>query len=428
MGGVWRLVGRHRDYRLLVGAGIVSAVGDYALGVGLAYLVYDLTGSTLASAGLLVTSVLPQVLLASAAGVLVDRWDRRRTLAGALLLQVAVLAPLLAVTGEEDLWILYAVAAGQSLLEQLSTPAEQALVPHLVPAEDLVAANAVNAQAGNVARLVGGGLGGVVAAWGGLPALAVVDAATFVVGALLVLAIRPAAAHRPVAVGEPVASTPWWHVWRAGRSVAAGSRTLRVLLLFGALTAVGEGVMGTLFAPFVRDLLEGGPRGFGLIVGVQAVGGIVGGLVVAAFGRRIRPTRLLAGAAVVFGLVDLVIFLYPLVYVSLAPAVLLMAVVGIPGAATSAAFTTLLQRATADDFRGRVFGTLLGLKAGGVLVGALLAGWLGGFGDGALVATIAWQGAGYLLMGVVVLVTLVPGDRERPGVPDEPVGGVPARP
>jgi MFS family permease len=149
--------------------------------------------------------------------------------------------------------------------------------------------------------------------------------------------------------------------------------------------------------------------------------------VVAAVGPRIRPTRLLAGAAVLFGTVDLVIFLYPLVYVSLLPAVLLMATVGIPGAATTAAFTTLLQEATTDAFRGRVFGTLLGLEAGGVLVGSLLAGWLGGLGDTALVATIAWQGAGYVLMGVVVLVTLVPGDRERPVVPAEPPGDVPAR-
>ena len=258
--------------------------------------------------------MLPQVLLASAAGVLVDRWDRRRTLATTLLLQVAVLAPLLVVTDESRIWLLYVVAAAQSVLEQLSTPAEQALVPHLVPADRLVSANAVNGQARNVARLVGSGIGGVVAAWGGLPALAVVDAATFVGAALLVLAIRPLAAHRPLPDPslEPVPPTPWWQEWRAGLAVAAGSPVLRVLLMFSALTAVGEGIMGTLFAPFVRDVLHGGPQGFGLVAGIQAVGGIVGGLVVASVGDRFRPARLLAAASVAFGLVDLAIFLYPL--------------------------------------------------------------------------------------------------------------------
>jgi MFS family permease len=406
---LWRLLVDQRDYRLLVSAGLVSSLGDYLLGVGLVYLVYDLTGSTLASAGLLVVSVLPQVLLASAAGVLVDRWDRRRTLATTLLLQVAVLAPLLVVTDASRIWLLYVVAAAQSVLEQLSTPAEQALVPHLVPADRLVSANAVNGQARNVARLVGSGIGGVVAAWGGLPALAVVDAATFVGAALLVLAIRPLAAHRPLPDPslEPTPPTPWWQEWRAGLAVAAGSPVLRVLLMFSALTAVGEGIMGTLFAPFVRDVLHGGPQGFGLVAGIQAVGGIVGGLVVASVGDRFRPARLLAVAAVAFGLVDLAIFLYPLAWVSLVPAVVLMVVVGVPGAAVNASFLTLLQRSTDDAYRGRVFGTLLGLQSGGVLVGSLVAGWLGGYGDGALIATIAWQGAGYVLMGLVVAGTLV---------------------
>jgi MFS family permease len=182
---------------------------------------------------------------------------------------------------------------------------------------------------------------------------------------------------------------------------------LRVLLLFSALTAVGEGVMGTLFAPFVRDVLDGGPQGYGLVAGIQAVGGIVGGLVVASVGDRFRPARLLAAASVAFGGVDLAIFLYPLAWVSLVPAVVLMVVVGVPGAAVSASFLTLLQRSTDDAYRGRVFGTLLGVQSGGVLVGSLVAGWLGGFGDGALIATIAWQGAGYVLMGLVVAATLV---------------------
>ena len=395
MRALWRLLADQRDYRLLVSAGLVSSLGDYLLGVGLVYLVYDLTGSTLASAGLLVVSVLPQVLLASAAGVLVDRWDRRRTLATTLLLQVAVLAPLLVVTDESRIWLLYVVAAAQSVLEQLSTPAEQALVPHLVPADRLVSANAVNGQARNVARLVGSGIGGVVAAWGGLPALAVVDAATFVGAALLVLAIRPLAAHRPLPDPslEPAPPTPWWQEWRAGLAVAAGSPVLRVLLMFSALTAIGEGIMGTLFAPFVRDVLHGGPQGFGLVV--------------ASVGDRFRPARLLAAASVAFGLVDLAIFLYPLAWVSLVPAVVLMVVVGVPGAAVNASLLTLLQRSTDDAYRGRVFGTLLGLQSGGVLVGSLVAGWLGGYGDGALIATIAWQGAGYVLMGLVVAVTLV---------------------
>src|SRR4051812_32660044 len=272
---LWRLLADQRDYRLLVSAGLVSSLGDYLLGVGLVYLVYDLTGSTLASAGLLVVSVLPQVLLASAAGVLVDRWDRRRTLAATLLLQVAVLAPLLVVTDDSRIWLLYVVAAAQSVLEQLSTPAEQALVPHLVPADRLVAANAVNGQARSVARLVGGGIGGVGAAWGGLPALAVVDAVSFVGAALLVLAIRPTGTHRPLPDPSvvPPPPTPWWQEWRAGPAPAPRRPALPPLLAFSALTPPGGGGGGGRVAPLGRAGLRGGGGGGGGGGGLPAGGG-----------------------------------------------------------------------------------------------------------------------------------------------------------
>jgi MFS family permease len=426
MRGLWRLLAAHRDYRLLATAHLVSALGDYLLGVGLVYLVYDLTGSTLASAGMLVVSVLPQALLASPAGVLVDRWDRRRTLATCSVLQVAILAPLLFVTDDSRIWLLYVVAAAQALVEQLSFPAEQALVPHLVPPDDLVSANAVNGQAANIARLVGGSLGGVTAAWGGLPALAVVDAITFAVAAALVFAIRPQRAHAPVDPdAEPAPPDPWWTQWQAGLRVAMSSRTLKVLLVFEAGTAVGEGVMGTLFAPFVRDVLHGGAQGYGFVSGIQAVGGVLGGLAVAAYASRIEPVRLLAMASVAFGAIDLAIFLYPLAYVSVWPALVLMAVVGVPGAAVVASFTTLLQRGTSDAYRGRVFGTLLGLQSVGVLAGSLLAGWLGGLGGSrAIVAVIAWQGAGYVLLGLVVAATLGGRPAERPA--GEPLAARPA--
>jgi hypothetical protein len=114
--------------------------------------------------------------------------------------------------------------------------------------------------------------------------------------------------------------------------------------------------MGTLFAPFVRDVLHGSGQDYGLIVSVQAVGGIVGGVVAASLGQRVSPVTMFGAGAIVFGLVDLVMFLYPLVFVEIWPAVVCMVVVGVPGAVTIVGLTTLLQRHTTDAYRGRVFG------------------------------------------------------------------------
>ena len=80
---------------------------------------------------------------------------------------------------------------------------------------------------------------------------------------------------------------------------------LRALMIFALVTSVGEGIMGTLFTPFVEHVLHGSSQEFGLVVAAQAVGGIAGGMVVASLGHRVRASRLLSCGAIVFGLVDL---------------------------------------------------------------------------------------------------------------------------
>src|SRR5215468_6512522 len=94
---LWQLLAGHRNLRLLLAAGVISLTGDWILRTGLAYYVYALTGSTLASATTLLASVVPQIALASLAGVYVDRWDRRTTMVATNLLLAATLLPLLAV-------------------------------------------------------------------------------------------------------------------------------------------------------------------------------------------------------------------------------------------------------------------------------------------------------------------------------------------
>ncbi len=103
-------------------------------------------------------------------------------------------------------------------------------------------------------------------------------------------------------------------------------------MIFALVTSVGEGIMSTLFTPFVRHVLHGSSQEFGLVVAAQAVGGIAGGMVAASLGHRARASRLLSCGAIVFGLVDLAIFLYPLGYVAVWPAAVGMIVVGVPGA------------------------------------------------------------------------------------------------
>src|SRR3954464_8725811 len=132
-----RLLRRAPDLRLLLGAGLVSMTGDWLLSVGLAYSVYALTGSTLASAAALLSAFVPQVLVGSVAGVFVDRWDRKRTMVATNLLLAVGLLPLLVVSGEDWMWLVYVVLALQSCIEVFFAPAEQAFLPNVVEDADL---------------------------------------------------------------------------------------------------------------------------------------------------------------------------------------------------------------------------------------------------------------------------------------------------
>ncbi len=408
MRALWHVLARHRDYRLLLSAGLVSLVGDWVLRVGLAYYVYELTGSTLASAATLLASLVPQIVLGSLAGVYVDRWNRRRTMVVTNVLLALGLLPLLAVDDRHDIWIVYLVTVVQSTLAQFFITAEMALVPSLVPAGDLVTANALNGQNRDIARLVGAALGGVTTGLGGITLLTLTDMVSFVLAAGILTLMRRSPGETPPRPPR----RDLLREWADGARIALRSRTLRVLLLFAVITGIGEAAMATLMAPFVRDVLHGSAGAYGLILSVQAAGGIVGGLGAAALGPRFAPRHLLGYGALVFGALDLVLFLYPLLAPALWPAVVLMAAVGLPAAFAMAGLITIFQTATGDAHRGRVFGMLGTVEGAVMLVATVLAGTLGE--RLGIVAVIAVQGVAYCAAGLLVLL-LLPG--QRPGGP-----------
>ncbi|MBY8877376.1 MFS transporter [Actinacidiphila acidipaludis] len=413
MKAVWAVLTRQRDYRLLLSAGLISLTGDWILRTGLAFRVYEVTGSTLTSGSLLLASFVPSVVLGSLAGVFVDRWDRRRAMIVLNLLHVVALLPLLVVHDRQTIWIVYGVVLAQSCLQQFFVPAEQSLVPALTEPRHLLTANALNSQTRDVARLLGAALGGVLAAAGGIPLLATADAATFLAALALIWCIRHRAGPDPAALGGPAAATGARTAglrgavgrlaaeWKDGLRLCSSGRAMRVLFVFGLVTQIGEGVMSTLFAPFVRTELGGSAQAYGLIVSSQAVGGVAGGLVAAAAGSWLPAATMWGVGSVLFGLVDLTLFCSPLASDSLVPAFVCMILVGVPGAFTVAGSMTVLQRLTRDGSRGRVLGALGAVEGGAVLVGITAAGVLGTVVG--IIPMLVFQALGYLAGGCVVL-------------------------
>ncbi len=300
---------RHKNFALLWSAGLISLTGDWLLLIALPIYVYTLTHSTALTSVTFIVEALPSVLLGSVAGVFVDRWNRQRTMVAANLAQAAGLLPLLAVRSADQLWLVYTVSVVEAILALFFAPAEQSLLPTLVDEERLVAANALSALNGNLARLAGAPLGGLVAGLLGLGGAVVLDTTSFLLSSLLILAISVTGTAVPVncRVADPArAASAWtglWRAWTAGLSVVRRGRTVSALFLVMAVQAVAQGLFLVLFIVFVERALHNGPAAVGLLRGVQAIGGLLGGLAVAALGRRLPMASLVGLGAILFRLV-----------------------------------------------------------------------------------------------------------------------------
>ncbi len=426
---------RQRDFALLWLGGLISLAGDWVLAIGLPIYVFLLTHSVLATGLALLANRVPAILLGSVAGVFVDRWDRKRTMVIANVLLAAALLPLVLVRSADMVWIVYAVSAVESVLEQFVGPAQNALIPALVTQERLVAANSLNSLASSLARLGGPALGGVIAAVWGLWGIVLGDAVSFAVAALLLAGISAKRARRArvqsaeAGAGEHGSSFGrLLRDWADGMRVILGERALVVLFLAFAITNLGEGVFGTLYPVFVNRMLHGVALQIGELMSAQAVGGLLGGLAAGWIGERLLSHRLIGISAICFGAIDLAIVnapaLLPGARAALVPQwqvpifafeVGLFIAVGIPGIWMSTGGLALLQASAPESHRGRVFGVLGAvfalLNVAGILAASTLTQRLG------VVTMLNIQGAGYVVAGAL-LWWLLPRRRRGPAVAD----------
>jgi MFS family permease len=406
---------RAREFRRLWFAGLISDTGDWLLLVSLPILVYQLTGSTLGTAYAFLVELAPFILLAPVAGVLADRLDRRRLLVAVSAAQAAALLPLL---WRPDLPVVYAVIAVEAALASLFDPAKNALLPTLVGPDDLVSANSLVGLNQNLGRLLGGPLGGLLLAAGDLRVIVAADVASFLLALVLIAGLHPAP---PPATGTDAAG--------AARAAATapggrpfGRRPVRVGLLVVAVASVAQGLFVVLFVVFVARALHGDAAETGLLRGVQGIGAIAGGLLLA-FAARIRPGRLAGLACLAFGLLSLAVWNAPRLTTAPPLYVALFVAVGAPGVAMMTGVSTVLQTSTVDGERGRVFAALGVVAAAGQAVGMVAAGLLG---DRLGVVTVLnGQGCMYLLAGLLALAWLADRGAARP---PGPVAAVPAQP
>ena len=284
------------DFRRLYLAQAISDIGDGMTYLALFLLVLDLTGSTAAIALMSILVALPPVTVGLFAGAYADRHDRRRIMLVSDTLRAVVVLGMLLVAREEAIPALFALACLQAVVGTFFAPARMAMLPRVVPAEGLLAANSLSQATRMVASVIGGGITGVVAAVAGQvwPVL-IVDASTFLISVVLILGVTrdvglpsaaAAASAKAIGIGGAVLE---------GLRVIARSRALVAALAGISVTMLGLGAINVLFIPFLVNDLGASPAWAGPLEAAQTISMVLAGAVVATLSGRVSLPRLFVG-------------------------------------------------------------------------------------------------------------------------------------
>ena len=377
------------NYRWLWIGQFVSVIGDKINQIAMAMMVYAVTGSMLQMGLMLGITLLPAALFGLFAGVYVDRWDRRRTMVAADLVR-GVLVGLIPLVARFGIGWVYVIAFVVSSVSLFFVPAKRAIIPDLVPADELMAANSLDDASEAVAEFAGLAVGATLVALLGYAAAFGIDAVSFVFSAIMISRIslpRARTAAEPVKTGvlaEAVEGLRF--IWK--------SDVLRNLIGVYALAAVfGAGAIALSYALALKRFEAGAP-GVALLDAAVTAGAILGALAVGRSGAGRAGAKFLMGIAG-FGLSLVALAFAETIWV----AVPLLALGGVANMWFVIPATTILQTRTADSVRGRVMAAStsvnrVAMVASVIAVGALSDSvpleWVAaGVGVGALLAALA---------------------------------------
>lgn len=395
--GRHRPIGRNPNFVLLVGGQFVSQMGDRLAMVAFPWLVYTTTHSALSTGVVLAMFTLPYVLFGVFAGAVLDRIDRRGVMVAADIVRGALVlaVPFVAERSTDAVFVLAFLTACATVFFD---PGLMALLPDVVPDEDLLRANSVLAATTHVTEIIGYAAAGFVVFYLATRTTFTVDAATFGVSAVTLLAMTlPDETPRVAkpADGKTAQGLAFWVDIREGVAYLVHHVGLRANTALTLAAVAGVGASYPLTFLLAADRFHG-TRTFGFMEAGIAVGYLTGSVVLGVFGKHMRK-----GLAITIGLMVMGVCYSLPWFLHALPLVLAdFVVLGVANAAVLISIDTYVQSIVPDRLRGRVWGVRFTLTQGVYAVGVLVA--------GALAATIA-LGPLFGLCGLIVFVPALAG-------------------
>jgi MFS family permease len=403
---------RAPDFRLLFLATLASAIGTWVALIALVVDVYDRTASAAWVSVLLVVEFAPLVVVGLLAGPLLDRLPRRPVVVASDLFRAAIFCVIPFASSSLQI-VLFALAAG--VATSCFRPAVYAGIPNLVDPADLPRANGWVQSAENVTLALGPVLGGLLVAWTGPDPAYLLNAASFVVSAALILRIRRTMEE------ARAESQGHWRDLVSGLALVRRCRALRAVVVVWSAVMLGSAGMAVAEVVLAKDVFGAGDLGYGVMMGTSGLGLVLGSVAGGAWVDE-RGERGLYVASI--GLMALgigAVAVSPSVWVA-AP---LLVIMGFGNGAALVCNALLVQRGVPDHLRGRAFTVAMSVSYAALGAGMLAAGPL----TSDLGARAAWGISAAVIAGAVpVAVALTRGlsaeaeqqQAEPAPVPSEP--------
>lgn len=412
---------RNGNFRNLFIGQMISQVGDYFAFLGISVLVATYIATTDAEATAMVSAVmisigLPRLVIGILAGVFVDRWDRRLTMLASDLIRPAVTLAMIPALLSRNLWLVCVLAFLLSAVGTFFIPAKMAIVPNMVPAEHLTAANALIQTSSTLGFFIGPGLAGATFALLGSQnawVAFVIDAFSFLVSAFTIWLIRmpkeatQVSQHTAEEMPGAASGTAIGRVWselKVGLRALLLDRTISILALVFGITMLGIGALNVLWVVFLKSAYGFGATELGwrfAVVDVAFFAGMVlAGILVGNFLTKLAPKHFIVWSLIVAGLLMLPIGFAPDYWVL----VVVWFFVGLAVAPINTGVTTLMQLVVPNSQLGRVGGGIGTVSETANITSMALAGVLGSLIGIPIV--IALSGVMCVLAGLLALVGL----------------------
>jgi MFS family permease len=353
-----RLLARNRNYRFAWCGQIVSEMGDHFNNIAVLSLAMEETHSGAIIATLMMSRAIPAMLVGPLAGIVLDRFDRRRIMIASDLVRGFIALGFILTLGHHETWLLYLLSALLFAASPFFTSGRSAILPSIATEEELHTANSLTQTTGWLTLAAGAFLGGTTAAKFGYQFAFIFNSLSFFVSAFCIYNLRSKQGHFRAhrSLNETTVARPW-HEYREGLAYMAKTPLILGIGLIAVGWASGGGAAQVLFTLVSQELFNRGAAGLGQLWGTAGVGLLIGGIIGNSWGKHISYVvykrtvficyLLHGGAFVVFS--QMRNWYWALAFMCFSRAAV---------AVSSVLNWSTLLRHVDDRFRGRVFSTI----------------------------------------------------------------------